>query len=184
MLDESLMTVSYKIAPIIYFFTIYSLFGWLLENFHSLFTRRLFLKPNFFLGPFKPMYGFAPVLLVYFISPQTNWAFALFLCFLIPTVIEYVSGLLLERLSRKKWWDYSAISLNIQGHICLTYSLCWIFLSYICVYFLHPKIEISFQRLEPIVLKIWPLLLAYFLAEFLLAIRRHIGRNQSFETIG
>ncbi|WP_449622987.1 putative ABC transporter permease [Robertmurraya sp. Marseille-Q9965] len=179
-----MQNVSYAIGPIIYFFTVYSLFGWLLENFHSLFTRRLFLKPNFFLGPFKPMYGFAPVILVSFISPQTNRALTLFLCFLIPTAIEYVSGILLERLSRKKWWDYSTISLNIQGHICLTYSLCWIFLSYMCVYFLHPKIEHSFQILEPLVLKIWPLLLAYFLAEFLLAIRRHIGRNQSLETIG
>ncbi|MEQ2525917.1 putative ABC transporter permease [Bacillaceae bacterium CLA-AA-H227] len=120
-------TVSYTIAPIIYYFTLYSLFGWVLENVHSFFTRGIFLKPNFLRGPFKPMYGFAPVLLAYIISPQTNWALALFLCFLIPTVIEYVSGLFLERLSQKKWWDYSEIRLNIQGHICLTYSLCWIF---------------------------------------------------------
>ncbi|TKC18398.1 putative ABC transporter permease [Robertmurraya kyonggiensis] len=184
MIDELLMTVSNTIAPIIYFFTVYSLFGWLLENVHSFFTRGIFLKPNFLLGPFKPMYGFAPVLLITFISPQTNWPIALFLCFLIPTLIEYVSGLLLEKLTQKKWWDYSEISFNIQGHICVTYSLCWILLSIICVYYLHPAIESLFQKMEPVLLYIWPIILVYFLAEILLAIRRHIGKNESLETIG
>lgn len=180
MLEIPLMTISYAIAPVTYFFTVYSLFGWLLENFHSLFTRRLFLKPNFFLGPFKPMYGFAPVLLNFVLTKNTPWPVVILLCFLVPTSIEYVSGVFLEKLTQKKWWDYKRNRFNVQGHVCLTYSICWIFLSFMCVYYFHPFVKLTYVKMEPIWLIAWPLLISYFLIELKLAIRRNSMRKETF----
>lgn len=128
------------ISEIIFYFTIYSLIGWVLENSYSYFTKRRFFKPNFFHGPFKPMYGFAPVLLVYFIGPETSLGFTILLCFFIPTFIEYISGSLLQKFFRRQWWDYSDMPFQIRGHICLPFSLCWVLLSFVSLKWVHPAI--------------------------------------------
>src|SRR5690606_4198370 len=102
-------------ATILFFFAVYSFFGWLLENFYNLFTKRGFFKANFFLGPFKPMYGIALLLLVFVTSFELNVVETLLFCLLVPTVVEFVSGLLLEKFSHRKWWDYSNHKLNLLG---------------------------------------------------------------------
>ncbi|WP_449537731.1 putative ABC transporter permease [Ferdinandcohnia sp. Marseille-Q9671] len=118
---------------VIFFFTIYSFLGWLLENTYSYVRKRVFFKDNFLFGPFKPMYGFAPILLVLLIGNDMHWSIVVGLCFLIPTLVEYGSGFLLEKLFGRKWWDYSGHKLQLHGHICFSYSICWIVLSLGCL---------------------------------------------------
>lgn len=161
------------ISMIVFFFTIYSLLGWLLENSYNYFTKREFFKPNFFIGPFKPMYGFAPVLLVALIGPAVHWAFVILLSFLIPTIIEYVTGILSQKFFQKQWWDYADMPLQLQGHICLPFSLCWGFLSLVCLKWLHSEVISLYEAAEPFWGWIWPAVLLYFIAEVVLAIRRH-----------
>lgn len=180
----SLMTLSKEISAIVCFFVIYSFFGWILENSHSFFTRREFFKPNFFLGPFKPMYGFAPILIVYLAPSNSHWGLLLLLCFLIPTAVEYVTGVWLERTFGQKWWDYSENKFQIHGHICLGYSLCWIFLSFICVSYIHPTIELVYKNFETFWLLFWPALAIYFVIEMYFAWRRHLPQAQSVRTQG
>jgi uncharacterized membrane protein len=160
-------------SAIIFYFMVYSLFGWLLENSYSKFTGRSFFKPNFFRGPFKPMYGFAPVFLVYLIRPETNWIIVILMCFFVPTAVEYVSGVLLFKLFQQRWWDYQDMPLQIQGHICLPFSLCWIVLSVACIKWIHPIIVGILGAVEPVWSWIWPAVGLYFLAELALAVRRH-----------
>lgn len=160
-------------STIVFYFTAYSFMGWLLENSYNFFTERAFFKPNFFWGPFKPMYGFALVLLVYLINKNTHWALEIFLCFFIPTLIEYMSGSLLQKLFHRQWWDYSNIPFHLNGHICLPFSLCWILLSLICIKWIHPTIISVYSVVEPFWTWIWPTVCLYFLAELLLALRRH-----------
>jgi uncharacterized membrane protein len=161
------------VSAIVFYFTIYSLIGWLLENTYSYATKRKFFKPNFFIGPFKPMYGFAPVLLVYLIGPETNWAVVLFLCFFIPTFIEYLSGALLQKFFQRQWWDYSDMPLQLHGHICLPFSLCWILLSLACVNWVHPVFVDVYEGVQFIWAWIWPAIILYFIAELTLSIRRY-----------
>lgn len=156
-----------------YFFTIYSLLGWLLENCYNLITNRKFFKPNFLIGPFKPMYGFAPLLLVYFVTPETNWMIAILLCFLIPTIVEYASGMLLQKIFNRQWWDYSNLPLQLHGHICLPFSVCWVVLSLFCLKIIHPVVLTSYEGIGLIWNFLWPITLFYFFVEFVAAIRRH-----------
>jgi uncharacterized membrane protein len=164
------------VSSVVFYFTIYSLFGWLLENSYSYVTRRQFFKPNFFHGPFKPMYGFAPVILVYLIGPKTNWGIALLLCFFIPTLIEYISGALLQKFFQRQWWDYSNMPMQIHGHICLPFSLCWILLSFACLKWIHPSIVSFYGSAQMFWTWIWPAIILYFIAELALSIRRHSTR--------
>lgn len=170
-------------AAIVFYFTVYSLFGWLLENCYSKLSGRAFFKPNFFLGPFKPMYGFAPLLLVYLIGPETNWLVTILLCFFIPTFVEYVSGALLLKFFQRQWWDYSDMPMQLHGHICLPFSLCWILLSLICLKWIHPVMISTYGFVEPIWAWIWPATVLYFIAELALAIRRHTTQELVTDTI-
>lgn len=42
------------------------------------------------------------------------------------TAVEFLSGLLLNRVLRLGVWDYSAYRFNLLGQICLLYFLLWI----------------------------------------------------------
>lgn len=177
-------SVMNEIAAIVCFFVIYSFLGWILENSHSYFMRREFFKPNFLIGPFKPMYGFAPLLLVYLIPVNVHWTLLILLCFFIPTLVEYITGLWLERIFSQKWWDYSGHKYQIQGHICLSYSLCWVFLSYVGVKYIHPNIETIYKTTESFWLFVWPAIVTYFVVELYFAWKRHRPYEQSIRTQG
>ncbi|WP_144554077.1 putative ABC transporter permease [Bacillus sp. X1(2014)] len=160
-------------AALIFYFTVYSFLGWLLENSYNLLTRREFFKPNFLFGPFKPMYGITPVLLVYLISPETKGGLIILLCLLIPTLVEYVTGALLQKLFNRKWWDYTDTPLQLHGHICLPFSLSWMVLSLLCFKWIHPAIVSMYGAVEPLWAWVWSAVGLYFLADLVLAIRKH-----------
>jgi uncharacterized membrane protein len=160
-------------ATIVFYFTVYSWLGWLLENSYNFFTKQEFFKPNFLFGPFKPMYGFTPVLLVYLISPETNWLVVILLCCLIPTMVEYVTGALLLKLFNRQWWDYSDSPLQLHGHICLPFSACWSILSLLCIKWIHPAVASMYGAIEPYWAWVWSAVGLYFLADLVLAIRKH-----------
>ncbi|MFK9090191.1 putative ABC transporter permease [Bacillus salipaludis] len=164
-------------AAIVFYFAVYSFIGWLLENSYSFVTKRKFFKENFLFGPFKPMYGFAPVLLVYLIPPGTNWGILIFLCLFIPTLVEYVSGAMLQKLFNKQWWDYSETPMQLHGHICLPFSICWVFLSLICIKWVHPVIATMYGSIEPYWAWVWSAAGLYFLADLALTIRKHTLQN-------
>ncbi len=168
------------IAAVIFYFTVYAFFGWLIENSYSFLTTRKFFKDGFFWGPFKPMYGFAPIMLVYFISPNTHWLVVLFLCLIIPTLIEYVSGLLLQTFFHRKWWDYSDIPMQLHGHICLSFSICWIFLALFCLKWVHPIVRSIYTQIDSVWIWLSPIIALYFLAELILSFRRHSPAHASY----
>ncbi|WP_223592150.1 putative ABC transporter permease [Neobacillus bataviensis] len=160
-------------AAILFYFTVYALLGWLLENSYNFLTKKRFLKENFLYGPFKPMYGLAPVLLVYLIRPETHWGVALLLCFVIPTLVEYLTGALLLKFFKRQWWDYSDTPLQLHGHICLPFSVCWVVLSFLCLKGIHPLVVTVYGIFEPYWAWIWGAVGLYFLADLALSIRRH-----------
>jgi uncharacterized membrane protein len=160
-------------GAIVFYFTLYSFFGWLLENSFSFTLKEGFFKANFLKGPFKPMYGFAPVLLLFFISKHTHWTVAVSLCFFIPTIVEYISGVMLKKFFNRQYWDYSNKPFQLHGHICLPFSICWVLLSFICLKWLHPSISHLYGIIEPYWNWIYPAVIVYFAAELYWAIRKH-----------
>ena len=148
-----------------FYFLIYSLGGWLLENVYSWFVDDQFWKEGFLKGPFKPMYGFAPLLLSLSLTWHLHWSIIFILGFIIPTAIEYISGVLLQSLFQKRWWDYSAHSLQLQGHVCLKFSLYWCPLSLVCIYGLHPWVINIYSRTLPIWNWIFPLFVLYIIVD-------------------
>ena len=57
------------------------------------------------------------------------------------TVFEYIVGVVMEKIFKVKYWDYSKQRFQFQGYICLRSSLCWGFLGLILTSVIHPPIE-------------------------------------------
>ena len=49
------------------------------------------------------------------------------------TAIEFVFGVIFNKLLKRKVWDYSDMPLNLCGQICALYSLFWLILSFIFI---------------------------------------------------
>ena len=51
----------------------------------------------------------------------------------IVTVIEFISGLIINVWLGLDVWDYSNLPLNVMGQICLPFSIIWFFMSLLCI---------------------------------------------------
>ena len=49
------------------------------------------------------------------------------------TVVEYISGLILNVWLGLGIWDYSKLPYNLHGQICLYYSIVWLVLSVVAI---------------------------------------------------
>ncbi len=122
-------------------FTFYSFLGWILETVYCSLLGKKFVYRGFLVGPVCPIYGFGALAVVSILSPLKGYPPLVFLAAVILTsLVEYITGYLLERIFNKTWWDYSHRKYNLHGRICLAFSLIWGVLSFILVYLIAPPI--------------------------------------------
>ena len=146
----------------IYFF-IYAFLGWCLEVGFNRLKRKTWVNRGFLNGPLCPIYGVGVLLIIWIVEVSSNLlginmisglqmaglalhalilnAFTLFLLItLITTLLELVTGAVLEMLFMTKWWDYSDNLFNFKGYICLRFSLAWGCAGCLVLFVLHPLI--------------------------------------------
>jgi len=144
------------ISFLLYFifnFFFYGFIGWIIENLFCYCTRGHFQKDGFLNGPFKPMYAIAMSILVLIESTlNINVYFLIPLCFIIPTVVEYITGIIMRNYFNKNYWDYSELKYNFKGIICLEFSMAWTILTFIGVRYL----QIVVNQVYEIIYPIWP----------------------------
>ena len=125
----------------IMYFMIYAFIGWFIE---STFKSLLYQKPinsGFLNGPFIPIYAVGALFIITFLQRFQGQTLRLFLIgFFFMTLIEYITGVLMEKIFNTSWWDYTGNLLNIGGKICLENSIYWGLLTAFFVNFMHPKI--------------------------------------------
>lgn len=49
------------------------------------------------------------------------------------TLLEFISGCILNLQMGLKVWDYSDIPFNILGQVCLPYTILWLLLTPVCI---------------------------------------------------
>lgn len=57
------------------------------------------------------------------------------------TILEYFTGVAMEKLFHVRYWDYSNQRFNLNGHICVTSSLAWGAFSVILTLYGHTLVE-------------------------------------------
>ena len=133
---------SYSIIQWLFFFYFYCFFGWCFESGYVSLKKRRWVNRGFMKGPFLPLYGSGAILLLVVSKPFINHWWAVFLAGCIgATILEYVTGVVMEALFKVRYWDYSDQPLNFQGHICLGSTIAWGGLSLLMNYVIHKPIE-------------------------------------------
>ena len=118
------MNLNFYTLSVIYL--VYSFLGWVGETVVATIKGRQFTNRGMASGPFCFVYGTAGVLLAVGLADlRTNWLALFTGSLLIATVVEWVTAKFLERVHHRRWWDYSGKKFNLDGYVCLQYSVLW-----------------------------------------------------------
>lgn len=118
--------IIFQFYEIIWMFTIYSFLGWCVEVSFAACKTGKFVNRGFLNGPVCPIYGFGATIVIVCLSPILDNIFILFIgSVLLTSILELITGFLLEKIFQQKWWDYSNAKFNIGGYICLRFSVIW-----------------------------------------------------------
>lgn len=112
---------------IVAYFIIYSVAGFIIETIFGVLTKGVLeSRKSFLYGPFCSIYGLGAVLMILPLQKFKKNNYTLFAAgFVIGSIIEYFVSLIGELIFHIKWWDYSDQILNLNGRICVIYSLFW-----------------------------------------------------------
>lgn len=132
-----------SIWRILAYFIIYSVAGYVIETVYGMVTKGVWeSRQSFLYGPFCGIYGLGAVVMIVCLHKISKKFNALFLGgFIVGSIVEYIVSLVGEMLLGLKWWDYSNMPLNINGRICVYYSIFWGFLGIYLIASLNPKID-------------------------------------------
>lgn len=119
-------------------FIIYSFLGWVIEVSAIAIKEHRFVNRGITNGPLCPIYGFSSIILILASSGVDSFIWIFLGSAIYGTAIEFITGKLLEIFNKTKWWDYSDKKYNLDGYICLEYSLIWGCLGTILIYIIHP----------------------------------------------
>ncbi len=153
------MEYTYYELAIVFF--LYAFLGWVMETGYTTIKNKKFRNRGFATGPFCYIYGVSAVLLTVMLQDlRDNWFFLFLGSVIITTTVEWFTGKILERMNRKRWWDYSDKKWNYDGYICLQSSLIWGVLGTITVQYFNDLFWIAFDLLPDILSRIlvWILL--------------------------
>ena len=149
-----------------FYFIVYSFLGWIIEGLFNLFKEGKFIKPNFLRLPIKPMYGFASTSLVA-LAPFLPLWLVVPLCFIIPSLIEYLSAYLLDKYLDLHYWNYEHKAYQAQGYVCLEFSCYWFLLSLLLIFFVQPWISALYAILFKAWIFIAPFIFLVVLCDFI-----------------
>lgn len=132
----------YSFAKWLLIFYIYCFIGWIWESLYVSVCSAKWVNRGFLHGPFLPIYGSGAVTILIFTLRFRDNVWLVFLVGMISaTVLEYVTGVLMEKIFHVRYWDYTNESFNLNGHICLKCSLCWGLFSILLTLYIHKPVE-------------------------------------------
>lgn len=120
-------------------FVLYSFLGWAAESVYCSIPAGKPINRGFLAGPFCPIYGAGAMLIVEVLTPLKDQTVLLFAAgALLTSLVEYLTGWLLEALFHTKYWDYSAYRFQLHGRVCLKNSLMFGVMGVVTVYWIQP----------------------------------------------
>ena len=131
-----------QIYYLMLYFFVYGFLGWCTEVAYATTKQRKFVNRGFLNGPICPIYGVGVTVVVYFLTPYKDNLILLYvLSTVLVTVLEGLTGYLMDKIFHHKWWDYTDQPLNIGGYVCLIFSLVWGVACVLIVRVIHPVIH-------------------------------------------
>lgn len=130
-----------KFQNLLVYYFICSIIGWILETIYGYMEFGRFVDRGFLYGPMCPIYGCGAVLIAliaeFVKKKKVNIVFKFVIIMILFTLLEYFTSLTLELIFQARWWDYSDKFLNLDGRICLSFSLLFGIMGIIFMKFLY-----------------------------------------------
>jgi uncharacterized membrane protein len=123
------------------YFYFYCICGWIFESTYVSLSNRKWINRGFMKGPWLPLYGSGAVVILLVTLPFQQYPVAVYFAGAITaTILEYFTGVVMLKLFKVRYWDYSHRKIQFQGHICLVSTIAWGFLSLLMVYVVHKPV--------------------------------------------
>lgn len=167
------------------FFYLYCFFGWIFESAYVSLRKRRFVNRGFLRLPMLPLYGTGAVMMLWVSLPVKSNLFLVYISGVVAaTALEYVTGYVMERLFKVKYWDYSDQKFNVNGYICLSSSIAWGFLTIFMTEVIHRPVERLVLGLHP--LAEWAILIpvtALFVSDTIQSTRDALSLARALEAV-
>lgn len=147
-----------------------------MESVHVSIRTRKLTNRGFLRGPFLPLYGSGAIMMLLVSMPfQENGVMVYVAGCIGATILEYVTGILMETLFKVRYWDYSKYPLNFQGRVCIGTTLAWGLLTILMTRVIHVPVERFVLAIPDKVLLIVTLILSIIIiADFALSFKAAI----------
>lgn len=156
----------YSFWQVLEYFIIYSVLGCIIETLYGLLTKGVIeSRQSMLYGPFCCIYGLGAICLLCIpkSAKKNNWT--LFIAgFIIGSVLEYIVSMVGEVVFNIKWWDYSNFPLNINGRICVYFSIFWGILTICLNKVINPTVDKLLAKVPIKVLHILTAIIIVFMA--------------------
>ena len=126
----------------LFFFFFYSFFGWCFESTYVSLHEKRFVNRGFIRGSFLPLYGTGALMMLIVSMPFRDNLILTYVAGCVgATVLEYITGVLMETLFKVRYWDYSKRPLNLHGYICALSAATWAVFSVLIVSVVNPLVK-------------------------------------------
>lgn len=137
------------------FFYVYCFLGWIFESTYVSLKQKRLVNRGFLRLPMLPLYGSGAVMMLWVSLPVRDSLPLVYISgFIAATALEYVTGAVMERLFKVRYWDYSSQPFQLHGYICLSSSIAWGFLTILMTDVIHDPIAHTVLAVPPVILLI------------------------------
>ena len=179
------------ICKYLVYFTVYSVMGWIYETVYVTIRTGKWSNRGFLYGPVVPIYGVGGVALTalcdaiaVYTDFRYTWWQVFIVSFLGSIVLEYSTSWLLEKLFHARWWDYNYMPFNINGRVCLPYSLAFGVAGLVVVYLVAPATRNALDWITPIYYELFAMLcVAAFSADTTLTVSALTDFDEDMEAM-
>lgn len=167
------------------FFYIYCFIGWIFESVYVSLKEKTFINRGFLRLPLLPLYGTGAVIVLWLSLPFNDSLFLVYCSGVVSaTVLEYVTGAIMECLFKVRYWDYSNVKWNLHGYVCLSSSLAWGILTILLTRVLHPltvRLVLSLPAMVEFVLLV--IISSLFAADCIYSVKAALNLARALEAI-
>ena len=167
-------------------FILYSIIGYVAEIINlTIMTRKPVWNRGFLIGPYLPIYGVGCIFMVFGLNKYGHDLFAIFIiAAFFCTLLEYFTSLIMEKIFKLRWWDYTDYFLNINGRVCAEGLIVFGVGGMAGVYVLAPLFDDYFNKISKKILYVLCIVLSclYIFDKIYSGIYPNTGKNISFNT--
>ena len=140
---------------LVFIFFVYSFIGWLGEEVTAAFKQGKLVNKGFINGPICPRYGFAMVFITLDTWDLTERPLTqLIISIIFIGLFEYVSGVLLHKITGYRFWDYSKDKWNFGGYSSVKSAFMLGSIDALFVWLVNPFLYVIFNAVPITVFKI------------------------------